>query len=90
MGIWNVLKACASNVGVAFNNAWVFIQQGFWGMVNVIMQGLKSLANMANKVLGWMGVNIDTSGLDFAAKKIDELNSKRKLYQHRRCVERGL
>ena len=80
MGIWNVLKACASNVGVAFNNAWVFIQQGFWGMVNVIMQGLKSLANMANKVLGWMGVNIDTSGLDFAAKKIDELNSKKESY----------
>ena len=80
MGIWNVLKACANNVGVAFNNAWVFIQQGFWGMVNVIMQGLKSLANMANKVLGWMGVNIDTSGLDFAAKKIDELNSKKESY----------
>lgn len=80
MGIWNVLKACASNVGVTFNNAWVFIQQGFWGMVNVIMQGLKSLANMANKVLGWMGVNIDTSGLDFAAKKIDELNSKKESY----------
>lgn len=80
MGIWNVLKACASNVGVAFNNAWVFIQQGFWGMVNAIMQGLKSLANMANKVLGWMGVNIDTSGLDFAAKKIDKLNSKKESY----------
>lgn len=80
MGIWNVLKACVNNVGVAFNNAWVFIQQGFWGMVNVIMQGLKSLANMANKVLGWMGVNIDTSGLDFAAKKIDELNSKKESY----------
>lgn len=80
MGIWNVLKACASNVGVAFNNAWVFIQQGFWGMLNIIMQGLKSLANMANKVLGWMGVNIDTSGLDFAAKKIDELNNKKESY----------
>lgn len=80
MGIWNVLKACASNVGVAFNNAWVFVQQGFWGMVNIIMQGLKSLADMANKVLGWMGVNIDTSGLDFAAKKIDELNSKKESY----------
>lgn len=27
-----------------------------------------------------MGVNIDTSGLDFAAKKIDELNSKKESY----------
>lgn len=80
MGIWNVLKAAATNVGVAFNNAWVGIQQGFWKMLDVIMQGLKSLANTANKVLGWMGVNIDTSGLDFAAKKIDELNSKKESY----------
>ena len=80
MGIWSVIKACANNVCVAFNNAWVFVQQGFWGMVNVIMQGLKGLANMANRVLGWMGVDIDTSGLDFAAKKIDELNSKKESY----------
>lgn len=81
MGVWEVIKACASNIGVALNNAWVTVQQGFWGMVNVIMQGLKSLAETANKVLGWMGVNIDTSGLDFAAKKIDELNSKKEEYE---------
>lgn len=80
MGIWNVLKAAASNVGVAFNNAWVGIQIGFWKMLDVIMQGLKSLAEKANACLGWMGVNIDTSGLDFAAKKIDELNSKKESY----------
>lgn len=81
LGIWEVMKACASNVGTAFHNAWVYIQIGFWSMVDIIMQGLKSLAEMANKVLGWMGVNIDTSGLDFAAKKIDELNSKKEEYK---------
>lgn len=79
-GIVNVVKACANNVSAAFHNAWIFVQQGFWYMVNTVMQGLKSLANMANKVLGWMGVNIDTSGLDFAAKKIEELNSKKESY----------
>ena len=81
IGIWESVKACASNVGTAFNNAWIDIQTGFWGMVNVIMQGLKSIAELANNVLGWMGVNIDTSGLDFAAKKIDEINSKRESYK---------
>lgn len=81
MGIWEVMKACASNVATAFKNGWVNIQIGFWSMVDAIMQGLKSIANMANKVLGWMGVNIDTSGLDFAAKKIDELNSKKEEYK---------
>lgn len=81
MGIWNVLKAAASNVGTAFKNAWIGIQIGFWTMLDVIMQGIKSLAEKANKCLGWMGVNIDTSGLDFASKKIDELNGKKESYQ---------
>lgn len=81
LGIWNVLKAAASNVGTAFSNAWISIQIGFWSMLNVLMQGLKSLAEKANKVLGWMGVNIDTSGLDFASKKIDELNGKKESYK---------
>lgn len=80
IGIWNAFKVCLGNVGVAFNNAWIFVQQGFWSMVNVITQGLKGLAEMANAVLGWMGLNIDTSGLDFAARKIDELNSKKESY----------
>ena len=80
MGIWSVLKATCNNVGVAFNNAWVSVQIGFWSMLNAIMQGLKSLAEKANKCLGWMGVDIDTSGLDFASKKIDELNSKKESY----------
>lgn len=80
MGIWNVLKAACSNVGTAFKNAWISIQIGFWSMLDAIMQGLKSLAEKANKCLGWMGVNIDTSGLDFASKKIDELNSKKESY----------
>jgi len=81
MGIWNVLKAACSNVGTAFKNAWISIQVGFWSMLDAIMQGLKSLAEKANKCLGWMGVNIDTSGLDFASKKIDELNSKKESYE---------
>lgn len=81
MGIWEVLKACASNVGTAFGNAWISIQIGFWEAVDAIMQGMKSIAETANTALGWMGVNIDTSGFDFAAKKIEELEDKKGEYQ---------
>ena len=81
MGIWKSVGAVVENIGIAFNNGWLDIQIGFWGMVNIIMQGLKAIAELANTVLGWMGVNIDTSGLDFAAKKIDELNAKREDYK---------
>ncbi len=80
LGIWNVMKAAANNVATAFSNGWINIQIGFWSMLNVIMQGLTSLAELANRTLGWMGVNIDTSGLDFAANKIDELNAKKSEY----------
>lgn len=80
LGIWNVMKAAASNVATAFSNGWINIQIGFWSMLDVIMQGLKDIADLANKTLGWMGVNIDTSGLDFAANKIDELNAKKSEY----------
>ena len=76
LGLMASVKAVATNIGIAFSNGWITVQVGFWSMVNVIMQGLKSIAETANSVLGWMGVNIDTSGLDFAANKIDELNAK--------------
>lgn len=76
IGIWNAMCACATDIGVAFNNAWVFIQIAFWTFVDVIMQGLKSLAEFANTCLGWLGVNIDTSGFDFAKDKISELNEQ--------------
>ncbi len=81
MGVWEVMKACASNIATAFKNGWINIQIGFWSMVDAIMQGLKAVAEKANKYLGWMGVDIDTSGLDFASKKIDELNSKKDEYK---------
>lgn len=80
VGIWNVLKAACGNIGVAFHNVWVDIQIGFWSMLNVLMQGLKSLAEKANKCLGWLGVDIDTSGFDFASEKIDELKDKKEDY----------
>lgn len=81
-GVWSVMKAAASNIATAFSNGWINIQIGFWSMLNVIMQGLTSLAELANRTLGWMGVNIDTSGLDFAANKIDELNAKKSEYMN--------
>lgn len=81
LGIFESVKAIASNIGTAFSNAWVWIQITFWELVDSIMQGLKSIAEFANTCLGWMGVNIDTSGLDFAKKKIQALNDQYKEYQ---------
>lgn len=81
LGIFESVKAIASNIGTAFSNAWIWIQITFWKLVDGIMQGLKSIAEFANTCLGWMGVNIDTSGLDFAKEKIQALSDQYKEYQ---------
>lgn len=49
-------------------------------MVDVIMQGLKSLANMANKVLGWMGVDIDTFWSGFCSQKNRRVKQQKEEY----------
>ncbi len=82
LGIWEVMKACANNIGVAFSNGWISIQIGFYSLLDSIMQGLKWLADKANQYLGWLGVNIDTSGFDTYSKKIDELNAQRGKYEN--------
>lgn len=76
MGIVESVKAIVNNIGIAFNNAWVWVQSTFWGLVDSIMQGLKSVAEFANSCLGWLGVNIDTSSFDFAKQKVEELNEQ--------------
>lgn len=76
MGIVEVVKTIVGNIGAAFNNAWIFVQQTFWVLVDSIMQGLKGIADFANNTLGWIGVNIDTSDFDFAKDKIKELNEQ--------------
>lgn len=82
LGIWSVMKACASNVATAFKNGWLNIQIGFYTLLDSIMSGLQWLAEKANKYLGWMGVDIDTSGFDKYSKKIDELNAKKESYKN--------
>ena len=76
MALVEVVKTIVGNIGAAFNNAWVFVQQTFWTLVDGIMQGLKSVAEFANNTLGWLGVNIDTSSFDFAKEKAEELNEQ--------------
>lgn len=73
LGIWESVKAMANNIGIAFSNAWIWIQEQFWKLVDSIMQGLKNIAEGVNNALGWAGINIDTSSFDVAKGKISEL-----------------
>ena len=82
LGIAAVVVALTHNIGVAFSNAWRGVKIGFWSFVDVLMQGFKDIGEFANRTLGWMGVDIDTSGLDFAKSKIAEIGAKRDDYQN--------
>lgn len=81
LGIWESIKAIVNNIAIAFGNAWTWIQEQFWKLVDSIMQGLKNIAEWANNALGWMGVNIDTSSFDFAKSKISELQGAYQEFQ---------
>lgn len=66
LGIWEVLKACAHNVKAAFVNTWYEVKAGFWDFVAAVVSGVKKVADLANKLLGIFGVEINVSGLESA------------------------
>lgn len=76
VGIWNAVSACAVGIGAAFDNALLFMREDFWSFADVMMQGLKFLAEFADACIGRLGVNVDTSGLDLARDKIRELKAR--------------
>lgn len=66
LGIWEVLKACAHNVKAAFVNTWFEVKAKFWDFVAAVVSGVKKVADLANKLLGVFGLEIDVSGLENA------------------------
>lgn len=85
LGIWNALKACAENVKVAFLNTWNLVQQKFWQFVGAILNGVKTISDKINNVLGIFGISIDTMGIEAqiqnVADKQKALEGKKLDYQ---------
>lgn len=69
-GVWDAAKALIHNLEIAFPNLWANLQTGFLGFVNIILSGVKAVADAINRI---PGMKMDTSGL---ANKINSNTSK--------------
>lgn len=66
LGIWNVLKACASNIGTAFKNTILNIKSWFYGMLSTALTVVEGICKALNKL---PFVDIDYSGITSKAKE---------------------
>ena len=75
-GLWNVVKAVATNIGIAFENCWNTARWAFWEFIADCIDGLKRLEPFINwvaKALGAEGFTI--SGLS------EDLHNKANSYK---------
>lgn len=54
-GVWAVIKAVATNIGVAFYNAWTGAKAAFWTFIGDCLDGLKSLESPINAIAKALG-----------------------------------
>lgn len=70
MGIWNVIKAITKNIGIAFQNAWIWAKNTFWEFIADVIDGISKLEPVINgiaKLIGKEGV--DFGGLSETIRK---------------------
>ena len=71
LGIWNALGACASNIGIAFNNVICNIKSWFYGLLETVMDVIAGIVKTLNKL---PFIDIDVSGI---TNKADEYAKKK-------------
>ena len=75
IGLWNSLCAIATNIGIAFHNAWYGAQVAFWNFVRDCLNGTGLIAKAVNKIAALFG--LDTVSID---TKIEGAKGKMKDY----------
>lgn len=78
LGIWEVMKACWDNVGVAFNNVKCGLQSGWYSLLSTILDVVASVCEALNNL---PFVEFDYSGLvskanDYASKASEAAGNK--------------
>ena len=78
LGIWEVMKACAANVRIAFSNAIKNVQSFFYGLLSTALTVVEGICKALNKL---PFVDFDYSGItskakDYAKKAKEAQDSK--------------
>lgn len=83
LGIWEVLKACVSNIGTAFHNTIANIQGWFYGLLSTALRVVEGICSALNKL---PFVDFDYSGIsnkaDEYARKSQEAYDSKGEYQN--------
>ena len=76
MGLYNSIQAIATNIGIAFQNAWIWAKNAFWEFVADVLSGVAKLEPVINGIAKLIGKDgIDISGAVSTAR------SKKSSYQ---------
>ena len=67
--LFNSLSAIAENIGIAFQNAWIWAKNTFWEFIADVLEGISKLEPVINGIAGLLGKDgVDFGGLAGAAR----------------------
>jgi hypothetical protein len=76
MGLWNVICAVCTNIGIAFENAWIWATNSFWKFIQSCLEGMRELEPAINAIAEACGME----GFSLSAT-IDKVAGKQRNYK---------
>ena len=76
MGLWNALSAICTNIGIAFENCWIWATNAFWSFIQNCLEGMKELEPAINAIAEACGLE----GFSLSAT-IDKVAGKQREYK---------
>lgn len=76
MALYSAIAAICENVGIAFENCWIWAQNTFWNFIEDVLEGLSEFEDIINGIAEALGVE------DFSLSAvIDDVDSKQQEYR---------
>lgn len=76
LGLWNAMGAIGQNIGIAFENAWIWAKNAFWEFIADVLTGVSKLEPVINGIAKLIG----KEGIDFSGA-ISSVRSKKGEYK---------
>ena len=79
--MFNVLKTVCDNIGIAFENAWIWAQNSFWSFLGSVMSGLSQFSDVIEAIASALGIE----GFSISTV-VNSVNSKQQGYKSFKSV----
>lgn len=77
VNLWETLKTISTNIGIAFENAWIWAKNSFWEFIADVVDGVSRLEPVINgiaKLLGKDGVDFGAISSGIRSKKSEYID----------------